>query len=243
MTYPRKLPISGVTVWACCMSNIGPECQHRTLPDDGKGIKCDLCGMIANLDPGFHAERYDHLPEITVDGVRKRWSFETYAFEPIDPVPGPSVPPSVFLFKERHPGAYVTVAVGLSTQDIREHIVRVLTDTPGVIPGDGPGVSLFGPDGQVWRWTGESSESMHTDPACDGDDVICLACETYASVRQEARELVDVAINETITDVPDYRGHWRGQAYITHHTYGPMVHRDREDAERRNAWERANRPA
>lgn len=32
----REFPfrnINGDTVWACCISSIGPECQHITMPD------------------------------------------------------------------------------------------------------------------------------------------------------------------------------------------------------------------
>jgi hypothetical protein len=31
MTYPRKND-AGDTIWACCVSSIGPVCQHRTTP-------------------------------------------------------------------------------------------------------------------------------------------------------------------------------------------------------------------
>lgn len=35
-----------------------------------------------------------------------------------------------------------------------------------------------------------------------------------------------------IEHVTDYAGHWRGEAWVTHHPYGRTVHRSLEDAER-----------
>jgi hypothetical protein len=52
-----------------------------------------------------------------------------------------------------------------------------------------------------------------------------------------------VELNETVTEVPNYEGHWHGLAFITHHRYGHQVHRTREDAERWNAGQREVRPA
>jgi hypothetical protein len=41
---------------------------------------CVICGMVANIDPSLHAERYAHTPEVIRDGQRFRFSFQTYAF-------------------------------------------------------------------------------------------------------------------------------------------------------------------
>lgn len=49
-------------------------------------------------------------------------------------------------------------------------------------------------------------------------------------------------LNETITHLTDYAGHWRGEAYVTHHTYGEQYHRTLGDAERWNAGQREIRP-
>lgn len=43
-------------------------------------IPCALCGMIITVSPAFHAERYGHSPETIIDGVRRRFSFEAFAF-------------------------------------------------------------------------------------------------------------------------------------------------------------------
>ncbi len=37
--------------------------------------------MRADADPAFHFERYKHLPEILVDGVRKIFCFKSFRFE------------------------------------------------------------------------------------------------------------------------------------------------------------------
>jgi len=50
-------------------------------------------------------------------------------------------------------------------------------------------------------------------------------------------------LNETVTHVPDYDGHWKGEAYLTHHTYGEQVHRRAGDAERWNHVQADLRPA
>ncbi len=52
-----------------------------------------------------------------------------------------------------------------------------------------------------------------------------------------------VVLNETVTHDPAYDGHWRGETYITHHTYGDQVHRTHADADRWNATQRTLRPA
>lgn len=74
----------------------------------------------------------------------------------------------------------------------------------------------------------------------------CLACakSTDSPAAQEADEQDPVVVlNETVTSVPDYDGHWRGQAFITHHTYGEQVHRYSGDAERWNRAQAGLRPA
>lgn len=50
-------------------------------------------------------------------------------------------------------------------------------------------------------------------------------------------------LNETVTHVPNYAGHWKGEAYLTHHTYGVQVHRNPDEAERWNATQQVLRPA
>lgn len=52
-----------------------------------------------------------------------------------------------------------------------------------------------------------------------------------------------VTLNETITHLTDYDGHWTGEAFQTHHTYGVQIHRTRSDAEHWNEQQRAVRPA
>lgn len=49
----------------------------------------------------------------------------------------------------------------------------------------------------------------------------------------------EVTPNETVTHDTDYDGHWKGEAFITHHEYGEQVHRSRQDAERWNEGRRA----
>lgn len=51
-----------------------------------------------------------------------------------------------------------------------------------------------------------------------------------------------VVLNETVTHLPSYNGHWKGEAHLTHHTYGHQVHRTRTDAERWNEAQRELRP-
>lgn len=71
-------------------------------------------------------------------------------------------------------------------------------------------------------------------------------CAQYRSVLKADRidkyGLTEVAmpgaLNETITYVPDYDGHWKGHAYLTHHNYGEQVHRTIGDAERWNEQQR-----
>lgn len=41
---------------------------------------CIICGMVANLDPSLHTDRYSHRPEVIRNGQRLRFSFHTYAF-------------------------------------------------------------------------------------------------------------------------------------------------------------------
>ena len=52
-----------------------------------------------------------------------------------------------------------------------------------------------------------------------------------------------ITLNETITRVDDYRGHWTGTAFFTHHRYGHQVHRTRDEAARWNEGQREVRPA
>lgn len=42
--------------------------------------RCTVCGMIANVDPSLHAERYAHIPRVRRDGVELEFDFGTYAF-------------------------------------------------------------------------------------------------------------------------------------------------------------------
>lgn len=49
----------------------------------------------------------------------------------------------------------------------------------------------------------------------------------------------DAEIDVTVTRVEDYDGHWKGEAFITHHEYGTQVHRSRQDAESWNAGRRS----
>lgn len=44
--------------------------------------ECVKCGMIANIDPSLHTERYAHVPEVIRDGVLHRFDFSTYTFQP-----------------------------------------------------------------------------------------------------------------------------------------------------------------
>lgn len=38
-------------------------------PLTGQDEICIRCGMVANVDPWFHAQRYDHQPAVIRDGV------------------------------------------------------------------------------------------------------------------------------------------------------------------------------
>lgn len=49
------------------------------MSDDGRET-CVVCGMVANVDPSLHTERYGHRPEVVRDGVRLRFDFHTYTF-------------------------------------------------------------------------------------------------------------------------------------------------------------------
>lgn len=44
---------------------------------------CVICGMVANVDPALHTERYGHVPEVIRDGVRRRFSFQSWTFQPV----------------------------------------------------------------------------------------------------------------------------------------------------------------
>jgi hypothetical protein len=47
-------------------------------------IPCAICGLIANVDPSFHTERYGHIPVINIDGQLVRFDFQTYTFRQKD---------------------------------------------------------------------------------------------------------------------------------------------------------------
>ena len=49
------------------------------VPDNGRET-CVVCGMVANVDPSLHTERYGHAPEVRRDGRRYRFDFQTYTF-------------------------------------------------------------------------------------------------------------------------------------------------------------------
>jgi hypothetical protein len=36
--------------------------------------KCTVCGMLATVDPAFHASRYAHAPVVSRGGVTFTWS-------------------------------------------------------------------------------------------------------------------------------------------------------------------------
>lgn len=61
--------------WGCPPSLVTPEATRE---------KCIRCGMVANVDPSLHTERYGHVPEVIrglgTSARRLRFSFETYAF-------------------------------------------------------------------------------------------------------------------------------------------------------------------
>ena len=42
--------------------------------------KCMRCGLVANLDPRLHAERYGHDPTVWLDGRAYVFDWSTYAF-------------------------------------------------------------------------------------------------------------------------------------------------------------------
>jgi hypothetical protein len=41
---------------------------------------CIICGMVANIDPSLHHQRYRHLPRVRRDGRTLEFSYLTYAF-------------------------------------------------------------------------------------------------------------------------------------------------------------------
>ena len=47
-----------------------------------------------------------------------------------------------------------------------------------------------------------------------------------------------IDLDNTIEHIPDYVGHWIGEAYFTYHRYGVQVHQTRGDAERWNYRQR-----
>lgn len=86
------------------------------------------------------------------------------------------------------------------------------------------------------------------DESCDGGQWCrcpgSTPCYPATSAEQgEALIATTPVLNETVTHVPDYDGHWKGEAYLTHHTYGVQVHRHSDEAERWNAMQRKLRPA
>lgn len=44
---------------------------------------CTICGMVANVDPSLHTERYGHKPRVIRDGIRLEFDFHTYSFSRI----------------------------------------------------------------------------------------------------------------------------------------------------------------
>lgn len=42
--------------------------------------KCVRCGLVANIDPSLHAERYDHNPAVWRDGRVLEFDWTTYTF-------------------------------------------------------------------------------------------------------------------------------------------------------------------
>ena len=44
---------------------------------------CVKCGMVANVDPSLHHERYGHRPEVIRNGRLYRFSYYGYRFQPV----------------------------------------------------------------------------------------------------------------------------------------------------------------
>ena len=42
--------------------------------------QCAICGLVANVDPSLHRQRYRHTPEVWRDGRRLRFDWHTYTF-------------------------------------------------------------------------------------------------------------------------------------------------------------------
>jgi hypothetical protein len=72
---------------------------------------------------------------------------------------------------------------------------------------------------------------------------VVLVRESKDKARRQKMTNAGVILNQTITHLTDYVGHWRGEAYQTHHTYGVQIHRTRAEAERWNDQQRALRPS
>jgi hypothetical protein len=53
--------------------------------ETGEREVCMVCGMVANLDPGLHSERYAHPPVVKRNGRLWRFSFYTYSFSELLP--------------------------------------------------------------------------------------------------------------------------------------------------------------
>lgn len=51
-----------------------------TMPETEAREKCTHCGMVANVDPSEHAERYGHTPRVRRDEDLLDFDFTTYAF-------------------------------------------------------------------------------------------------------------------------------------------------------------------
>lgn len=54
--------------------------EYSELTNGAERETCAVCGMVANLDPFLHAQRYGHQPEVVRDGVTYRFSKFTSAF-------------------------------------------------------------------------------------------------------------------------------------------------------------------
>ncbi len=80
---------------------------HRSSDDRDLREACAICGMLANVGPSEHTERYGHKPVVVRDGRLLEFDFRTYAFtRMVSPVTAPALFPTL-------PGK-VTGIVGLN---------------------------------------------------------------------------------------------------------------------------------
>jgi hypothetical protein len=60
----------------------GPPTVSDFLPAMYGKLPCSTCGMVANVDPDFHRERYDHIPTIRNSAGTYAWDGDAFCLRP-----------------------------------------------------------------------------------------------------------------------------------------------------------------